>query len=83
MPIVEALAEKGHQVTVVTPFAPDRQKENINEIVLDRNSLEELNTDWFKIQNQNFAEKIKWTVTVFQTTMKEGYITLMNNKEFI
>lgn len=32
MPIVEALAEKGHQVTVITPFSPDNQIENVKEI---------------------------------------------------
>jgi glucuronosyltransferase len=82
MPIVEVLAEKGHQVTVVTPFAPDSQMENIKEIVLDRNPLEELNTNWFQIQNQNALEKFQWTITVFQTAMTEGYIHLMNNQEF-
>jgi glucuronosyltransferase len=82
MPIVEALAEKGHQVTVVTPFAPDSQKENIAEIVLNRNPLAELNTNWFTIHNQNIAHKFQWTIEFFQTTMKEGYVTLMSNKEF-
>lgn len=82
MPIVEALAEKGHQVTVVTPFSPENQKPNVKEIVLKKNALMEIDTDWFEIQKQNILKVFTWTITVFRTTMKDGYDILMSNEEF-
>lgn len=82
MPIVEALAEKGHQVTVVTPFSPENQKPNVKEIVLQKNALMEIDTDWFEIQKQNILKVLTWTITVFRTTMKDGYDILMSNEEF-
>jgi hypothetical protein len=34
MPIAEALAEKGHEVTVVTPYQPTKITANLREIVV-------------------------------------------------
>ena len=41
MPIIEALAEKGHQVTVVTPFPPDNTIKNVREVVIENNIFTE------------------------------------------
>lgn len=82
MPIVEALAEKGHHVTVVTPFSTDNRVENVDEIVLENDIFKDLNIDWFKMQRESTIEAFIRTITMFQTTMKSGYELLMSNKEF-
>lgn len=82
MPIVEALAEKGHHVTVVTPFSTDNRVENVDEIVLENDIFKDLNIDWFKMQRESTIESFIRTITMFQTTMKTGYELLMSNKEF-
>lgn len=82
MPIVEALARKGHQLTVVTPYKPYVPVENITEIVLE-NVLQELEVDWFEMQKQSTYEAIKQIVIFFNTVMKNGYKLLLANQEFV
>ncbi len=84
MPIVEALAEKGHQLTVVSPYTQYHQiNENITDIVLG-NAIDKF--DWFEMQKQrSLLNAIPQTVNNIhriRTMMKKGYEYLMNSKEF-
>ena len=46
MPILEALAERGHQVTLVSPFESKKQVKNIREIVVE-DFYNDRDFDWF------------------------------------
>lgn len=81
MPIVEALAEKGHQVTVVTPFSPDNQIENVKEIVVRNNIFTEMDINWFQMSREGFFEFFMRTIQMFRMTMTNGYRQFVSNKE--
>lgn len=81
MPLMEGLAKKGHQVTVVTPFLPSKPVDNIREITTG-DIFEEISIDWFEAQRQNNAVAFADILIKFREIMREGYNQLMNNKEF-
>lgn len=83
MPIAEALAEKGHQVTVVTPFPPlsDHTVKNLTEITVG-NIFNDVSVDWFEIQRASTLKFLIGTMMQFRQIMKEGYDNLMKNEEF-
>lgn len=83
MPIAEALAEKGHQVTVVSPFPPltDKNSKNLTEIVVG-NVFDETSVDWFDVQSSNLIKLLVITIKNFHEMMQAGYDNLMKNKEF-
>lgn len=49
MPILEELAQRGHQITVVSPYKSPKEVQNIHDIVLNEidELAEEVNVDWF------------------------------------
>lgn len=81
MPIIEALAEKGHQVTVVTPFSPENQIENVREIVVGNNIFTGMDINWFQMSREGFFEFFGRTIKMFRMTMTIGYEQLVSNKD--
>ncbi len=80
-PVAEALAAKGHQVTIVSPFAPTKKVDNIHEIVIG-SGWDKLEVDWFKMQGRNLLVALSSTMSDFRGVTKTGYQTLMANDEF-
>ena len=82
MPIVEALAKNGHQVTVVTPYEPYLEMENITEISVE-NAFKDLDgIDWFAMHKQSYLEANTEIVINFRIIRTKGYEVLMANNEF-
>jgi len=84
MPILEELAERGHQINVVSPFSPSKKVKNINEIVLPLmdiiDSKEKKN---FDMKDQ--GPTLVFTMMINQMTRatRVAYDYLMNNQEFL
>ena len=82
MPIVEALAERGHQVTVVSPFKPKKDVNNIREIVIE-DYYTTRNFDWFEMGSQGPGlGALGGIIKDFRSFNKMGYKFLMANEEF-
>ena len=81
MPIVEELATKGHQVTVVTPYEFNFPTENIVEIRL-QNAYQQFDIDWFSMRKQSSIASFLQGIVNFRAIMKNGYDILMADKNF-
>ena len=81
MPIIEALAEKGHQVTVVTPFPPDNTIKNVREVVIENNIFTEMEINWFQMSQEGFFDFFARTIKMFRMTMTIGYQQFVRNEE--
>ena len=82
MPIAEALAEKGHEVTVVSPYQPTKTTANLREIVV-KDVLKDIELDWFELQKQNPLQAMVTIISSFRAMMTTGFDSLMSNEEFI
>lgn len=79
MPIMEALAERGHQITVVTAHVPKTETPNIRKIVISE-IVEHLEGGWQKFERENPVSALlnfQEEVIILQTI---GYQKLMENK---
>ena len=82
MPIVEALAERGHQVTLVNPFESKKKEiRNIHEIALG-DYYEERDIKWFEFQTKSTLSQVWGWMEEFRWFNIEGYKRLMASKEF-
>ena len=81
MPIIEELATKGHQVTVVTPYEFNFSNENVVEIRL-QNAYLEFDINWFSMRKKSPIESLLQVVDNFRTMMKNGYEILMADNKF-
>lgn len=84
MPIVEELAQRGHQITIISQFQPSKSVDNIQEIVLnelkDSKEFEEIN--WFDMQTKAIPAQVLDTVRNLQGMIATGYDALMNHEPF-
>lgn len=70
---MKRLAEEGHSVTIVSPFAPKKPIQNYKEIVLER-AWEEYQGEWFELvllhftcqhkNNFSFLREQNWRRTI-------------------
>lgn len=73
-PLIEELAQRGHNVTVLSPLKPSKTMKNINEILtLDTEKFKQgFITDPFKMKEKNLNkqpfENIEWFVKVCRET---------------
>ena len=81
MPIAEALAARGHQVTVVTPHKPTKTFENLHEIVLT-DFTAEMSFNFFEMQKQSSFQVMKNMFSLFDTFIRKSYFYLMESEEF-
>ncbi len=80
MPIIEALAERGHQITVVTGHAPKTNTPNIRKIVLTE-IVEHIEGDWQTFERKTLVSIISTIMAEMRTLQKIGYQILMKNPE--
>lgn len=81
MPIAETLAEKGHQVTIVSPFKVNKRNlDNIHEIIV-KDTWKSEETDWFGSKPGN-SLKLYNVLKIFRSHTVEGYKNLMASNEF-
>lgn len=78
MPILEALAERGHQVTVVSSFQTEPTK-NVKEIVLASatKNVEENDFNWFEVQKQSSIFQLGSLVYSAREMFTQTYSELM------
>jgi len=84
MPIVEALAERGHQLTVVTAHKPvvTASQINIRAIVLSE-LVEQVEIDgWYDFKRHDSFTTFLGAMLHFRSTESIAYHVLMNNTEF-
>ena len=84
MPIIEELAQRGHQMTVVSPFTPTREMGNVHEIVLDELTAlakEMTEIDWFAMQKAGPSQLFEM-LNFLSGIVSTGYDVLMRNEEF-
>ena len=82
MPMAESLAERGHNVTVVSRFAPAGEPiENIREIVVDLSVLYG-SVDYFNVRSFRGIISIVPIYITFGRKMQNIYDILMQHQEF-
>lgn len=84
MPIVEALAERGHQLTVVTAHKPivTDNSANIGTIVLS-DLVEQVEIDgWYDFKRHDSFTTFLGAMLHFRSTESLAYHVLMNNTQF-
>ncbi len=81
MPIVEALAGRGHQVTVVTPYRPKAAVANVREIAIG-DAMEKVGFDMLSSRKEGGLKQITALFGPFMTLINMSYTHLMNNDEF-
>jgi len=80
MPIVQGLAEKGHNVTVISPFPPKTKVENVREIIVE--NVDDSSIDFFMVRNFKGIFSVAPRLWVFGTLLSIAYDKLMGNEEF-
>lgn len=78
MPIMEALAERGHDITVVTAHEPKTQTPNIRKIVMHE-MVEHLEGDWQGFGRPTLAVAIKDFMKEVNTLQRIGYSIFMKH----
>ena len=82
MPIAEALAERGHQVTVVSPVKPLKQIKNLREIVIEKDYYSSENFDWFEMGlHDPDLKSLSGIINQFRALNIEGYQLFRANQD--
>lgn len=84
MPILEELAERGHQITIVSAFKTATNSDNIRDIVLPES------TDFrhrkvfkrFEAQKESAFQQVVLLFQELATVVRVGYESMMKNAEF-
>lgn len=84
MPILEELAVRGHQITLVSTFKSYlKEPGNIKEIVVSTDVEESFKEmDWFTSEKSGFV-KILEMIWQLSDQVKQGYEDLVGNQDFI
>lgn len=84
MPILEELARRGHEITIVSPYEPAKKIDNIREIVLSEleNSMSPNDINWFEMPKQGITQVSRLMLTTMRQFVTMGIETLMENEEF-
>lgn len=82
MPIVEELAQRGHEITLVTSFKVPIS-ESIRMVYLDELAarMEAFSPDWFGMSKQG-PTQIFTMITHLKSMLLDGYELLITNAEF-
>ena len=81
-PIAEALAAKGHHVTVVSPFPSDKSVDNLREIIVPDTLRQFPPPNFFEIQKQNPLLSIGSQFALFSKIASTGFGSVMDNEQF-
>jgi len=69
------LAERGHQVTVITPFPASKKRlENLHEITVGGQVENELGVNWFRMQKQNPITATLGALNSLRSSAEAGYV---------
>ena len=84
MPIVEELAERGHQITIVSAFKTATKSDNIRDIVLTESADYFNNVVWerFEAQKKSSFQRLVLMIQEMESLVKNGYESMMKNAEF-
>jgi len=80
MPLVEALADKGHQVTLVTPHSHKTKSPNIHKIELS-DMVQYVEEEWFSFKNVDLITALRGFINEFRKPTTKGYPSFMANKD--
>lgn len=80
MPIMEALAERGHNITTVTPHEPKTKSPNIKKITISE-IAQHLEADWQKFERDSIPIGVKNFITELVTLQSIGYEIMMKNSQ--
>ena len=83
--IVEALAERGHNITFISPFQLDEPVKNVKEIVLKgiiKTFENQEPIDWFAVQREGKFNQIRRMIVPMAQLVKVAYHEMMDNAEF-
>ncbi len=80
MPLVETLAEKGHNLTVVTAHAPKVEARNIRKIVLDE-LVDIVEEEWYDFKDHGIVSTTIDAFKALYSTWVAAYDKFMTNKE--
>jgi len=84
LPIIESLAEKGHEVTLVTPFQNLQLANSIHQIYLEEWAelfKEEDERDYFAMQKQNSFSQVMLMFLEATQLFRKAYTALMTHPE--
>jgi len=82
MPIAEALAAKGHQVTVFSPYKATKTVSNLREVQI-KNAFDEHPFNMFEYEEQNYLTVTMNFISDFSDMTKEAYEAIRYNEEFL
>jgi len=80
MPLVEALAEKDHQVTLVTAHSHKTKSPNIRKIELS-DMVQYIEEEWFSFKNDDLITALRGFINEFRKPVTRGYSSFMANKD--
>lgn len=80
MPVVEELAERGHQLTVVAAHIPTTESANIQKIALPE-LVDIIEAEWYDFKQSDLLTSAMHGLEVFRTTMILAYDSFMANQD--
>ncbi|XP_057375386.1 UDP-glycosyltransferase UGT5-like [Daphnia carinata] len=84
MPIVEALAQKDHNLTIISGYKSSTEINNVHEIqitCIDK-ILERVKVNWFETQKEDSLTQLKTMMMSLPHTTKFAYEQIMTHPEF-
>lgn len=78
---MEALAKRGHQVTVFSPYSLKTTVPNLKEITI-RSAFDATDVDWFGMTEVSAFRALTDILGKFSIVNEKGYKSLMENEEF-
>lgn len=84
MPVVKALAQKGHNLTIISGYKSATKINNIREIQITSidEILERVKVNWFETQKEDSLTQLKTMMMSLPPTIKFGYELIMTHPEF-
>ena len=79
---IEALAERGHELTVVTGHTPNTNSSNIRTIILGE-VVEHIEAEWQTFNRQTLINTVIENLLEYRHLSKIGFTKLLANKEFL
>ncbi|XP_076050354.1 UDP-glucosyltransferase 2-like [Oratosquilla oratoria] len=80
--MISALAQRGHEITVVSPYAPQKQTPNVREIVIDKLDLSSFMPNVFKAGGMSPFKLIAQTPVKCADALEEPQVQQLFNEKF-
>ncbi len=84
MPILEELAARGHQISIVSPYSLSKKVQNIHEIVLpfDESMMGSKENNFFEMSKKGPTFVFSLMINFMTRATRLAYETMMENQEF-